>query len=71
MLFKGILKTTHSKILTVSSTLFQRRGQDSNTHFDNSAIRTQVQCTRPLSHGTPIDWIPTHSLTTQNTSMMH
>ena len=29
------------------------RGRDSNPHSDDSAIRTQIQCTKPLSHGTP------------------
>ena len=28
-------------------------GRDSNPHSDDSAIRTQTRCTKPLSHGTP------------------
>ena len=27
------------------------RSQDSNPHSDDSAIRTQIQCTKPLGHG--------------------
>ena len=29
------------------------RGRDSNPHSDDSAVRTQIQCTKPLGHGTP------------------
>ena len=29
------------------------RGQDWNPHSDDSAIRTQVRCTKPLGYGTP------------------
>ena len=29
------------------------RGQGSNPHLDDSAIRTQVRCTRPLGHDIP------------------
>ena len=32
---------------------YHGRGQDSNSHSDDSAIRTQVRCTKPLGHGTP------------------
>ena len=28
-------------------------GRGSNPHSDDSAIRTQIQCTKPLGHGTP------------------
>ena len=31
------------------------RGRDSNPHSDDSAIRTQIRCTKPLGHGTLID----------------
>ena len=31
----------------------KRRGRDSNPHSDDSAIRTQIRCTKPLDHGTP------------------
>ena len=29
------------------------RSEDSNSHSDDSAIRTQIRCTKPLGHGAP------------------
>ena len=31
----------------------KHHGRGSNPHSDDSAIRTQIQCTKPLGHGTP------------------
>ena len=30
------------------------RGRGPNPHSDDSVIRTQIQCTEPLGHGTPL-----------------
>ena len=30
------------------------RGRDSNPRSDDSAIRTQIRCTKPLGHGSPM-----------------
>ena len=62
-LYSWVKRSNHSKASCSRTQVhvhvqYHSRGQDSNPHQNDSGIRTRVRRTKPLSHGTPMSFLP-------------
>ena len=52
-IYSWVERSTYGNVSCWRTYKHYSRGRGSNPHSDVSAIRTQIQCTKPLGHGTP------------------